>query len=219
MKMKKYLFYAIVMTAMVSCQKERVTGSGSVSTEQRNVSGFSSVNVSGSSNVFITEGSAFDVKVKAYSNLIPYLETKFQNGTLLIAYKSNSNVRNDNSEVYITMPALTGLTTSGSGNISCAGDFSGIDNLNASVSGSGNISIENGDANNFKITISGSGDVKSFGLSAKQADVNISGSGNVELTVLENLKASINGSGNIYYKGNTPIVNSHISGSGQVIKQ
>jgi len=217
--MKRYFLYVIVIIAMVSCQKERVTGSGPVSTEQRNVSGFSSVNVSGSSNVFITQGSAFDVKVKAYSNLIPYLETKVQNGTLLIAYKSNSNVRNDNSEVYITMPALSELTTNGSGNINSTGDFSGIDNLNASVSGSGNISIESGVANNFKITISGSGDVKSFGLSAKQADVSISGSGDVQVTVLENLKASINGSGNIYYKGNPPTVNSHISGSGQVIKQ
>lgn len=217
--MKKYFFYAFVLIVMFSCRKERITGSGPVSTEQRNVSGFSSVNVNGSSKVFITQGNTIDVKVIAYSNLIPYLETKVQNETLLIAYKSNANIQNDNSEIYITMPVLTSLTTSGSGNINSTGNFSDIDHLNVSISGSGNISIEKGVAKSYSISISGSGNVNSFGLSAKLADVNISGSGNAELTVLENLKARINGSGNIYYMGNPSIINSDISGSGKLIKQ
>ena len=217
--MKKYLFIAILLVVFTSCKKERITGDGTITTEQRNVSDFSNVYVSGSSNVYITQGNNFDVKVKAYSNLLPYLETKTQNGILTVAYRSNSNVQNDNSEVYITMPSVTGLSTSGSGNINSTGNFVAVDHFNASVSGSGNIIMEGGLANNFKVQISGSGDVKSFGFSVLQADVSIDGSGNAEVRVSHNLKATIHGGGNIYYKGNTPIVNSQVSGSGKLMKQ
>lgn len=217
--MKRYFFILMALMALASCKKDRVSGSGEIATETRNVANFYNVSVSGSTNVIITRGDNFEVKVKAYENIIPYLETKVQDGTLLIAFKENSNISNDNSEVFITMPSLNSVATSGSGNISSTGEFLGSGNFKASTSGSGDISIGGGTAGNFQINISGSGDVKSFGFTAQQTVVNIEGSGNAEVTVLQNLNADIKGSGNVYYKGNPPTVNSKISGSGQVIKQ
>ncbi|MEO5648414.1 MAG: head GIN domain-containing protein [Ginsengibacter sp.] len=217
--MKRYFFMLMALMALASCKKDRVSGSGEIITETRNVANFYNVSVSGSSNVFITRGDNFEVKVKAYENIIPYLETKIQDGTLLIAFKDNSNVSNDNSEIFITMPSLNSVATSGSGNITSAGEFLGSGNFKASVSGLGNISLGSGTAGNFQINISGSGNVKSFGLKAQQTVVNIEGSGNAEVTVLQNLNATINGSGNVYYKGNPATVTSRVSGSGQVIKQ
>lgn len=215
--MKKFiLFFAVA--ALISCSKDKISGSGPVTTETRSVSGFTNVSVSGSSNVFITQGAVYDVKIKAYSNLLPYLETKVENNTLLIAYKSNSNVTNDNSEVYITLPELSGLSTNGSGNINSAGSFPLTDNFIASISGSGNISLENGLANNYTIHISGSGSIKSFGLLAQKADVSIEGSGDAEVNVAQHLKVSIKGSGNVMYQG-SPEIDSSISGSGKLIKQ
>ena len=217
--MRKYFLAGIFGLAFASCSKERVRGSGAISTEQRTVSDFSHVFVSGATDVHITQGSTLDVKVKAYDNLLPYLETKSANGTLTIAYRSNSNISNDNSEVFITMPVLAGLSTNGSGNINTSGSFEGGDQFTLSIAGSGDITIEGGNAGNLKIDISGSGNVKSFGFLVQKADVDIKGSGDASVHVTQDLKVSINGSGSVYYKGNPPVVNSQISGSGKLVAQ
>lgn len=215
--MKKLLFLFVSITAiLISCKKEKVEGGGAIITESRNVENFYNVSVAGSPNVFIISGAAFDVKVKAYENIIPILETKVQNGTLLIGLKKN--VSNDNSEIYITMPALSAVTTDGSGNIDTKGNFLGMDYFSATTSGSGMITIEKGSAKNYKISIAGSGDVKSFGFVSEQATVSITGSGDAELSVTQKLKATLNGSGNVYYKGN-PVVDAVSSGSGKAIKK
>lgn len=217
--MKRYLFLMAISTLLFSCSKERIKGGGEINTETRSISGFTRVEISGSTNVIINQGSDFEVKVKAYSNLIPYLETKVQNGVLLIGYKSNSNIQNDNSEVYITMPRLEGLSVNGSGNIITMGVFAEKEEFIASINGSGNIEIEGGATNNFEIHISGSGNVKGFGLMTQKANISIAGSGNAEVSVAQNLKANIKGSGNVYYKGEPDSVDSQTSGSGQVIKK
>lgn len=216
--MNKYLLLILIAVPalLISCKKDKVEGGGAIITETRKIENFYNVSVSGSTNVFITYGDAFEVKVKAYENIIPVLETKVQNGTLLIGLKSN--VQNDNSEVYITMPSLVSVTTNGSGNIDTKGSFLGMDYFSANVTGSGIISIENGSAKSYKISIEGSGSVKSFGFITEQATVTISGPGIAELFVTQKLKATLSGSGNVYYKGNA-VVEVTTNGSGQVIKK
>lgn len=204
---------------VISCSKEKITGSGSVITEQRNVANFYSVKVSGSSKVYITQGITFSVTAKAYANILPVLQTRVENGVLIIDYKNNSNISNDNSEIDITMPVLSGLEVSGNGSISTLGSFMNINNFAVSLSGSGSINVNNATPLNYIVIISGSGSVNSFGVVSQDAVVNIGGSGNASLSLTGNLKATINGSGNIYYKGNNVQVTSQITGSGQVIKQ
>ena len=216
--MKKYFFILLITIPVLfsSCKKETIKGGGTVITEPRNVENFYNIIASGSTNVFITYGTAFDVKVKAYENIVSSLETKVNNGTLTIGFKNNVN--NDNSEVYITMPSLLSVTTNGSGNITTKGDFLGMDYFSASTYGSGMISIEKGSAKNYKVSIEGSGDVKSFGLITEQATITASGSGDAELTVTKNLKGTLKGSGNVYYRG-SPVIDVTTSGSGRVIKK
>ena len=217
--MKRMVMMLMISLALVSCKKEKINGSGEVITETRTVNEYYNVSVNGSTDVFITKGNNFEVKVKAYENIIPHLETKVQNGTLLIGFKANSNVGNDNSEVYITMPNLNSVAVSGSSNVKSTGTFSGSGNFKATISGSGNIDLQAGAATNYKISISGSGSVRSFGFICEQAEVDIAGSGNAELTVTKNLNATIDGSGTVYYRGNPADVYTKITGSGGVVKQ
>ena len=200
---------------LISCSKEKIAGSGSVVTEQRNVSNFYSVKVSGSSKVYITQGIAFNVTVKAYENILPVLQTRVENGVLLIEYKNNANITNDNSEINITMPTLSGLEVSGDGSISALGAFTGINNLSVSIFGAGAINVNKAVPINFVVNISGSGNLNGFGVIAKDAAVNINGNGNASLSLTGSLNATISGSGNIYYKGNNVQVTSQITGSGK----
>jgi Putative auto-transporter adhesin, head GIN domain len=218
--MKRIFMYALLATtiSMTACEKDRITGSGSVKTEERTLTGFTKVSTSGSTNVFITKGAAFNITVKAYENLIPYLETEVVNGTLEIHYKENTNVKNVNSEVYVTLPVLTATYISGSANIETDGIFNGS-TLEASISGSGNITFDAGTYDELNYSSSGSGNLKAFGVTTKHSDISISGSGNAETMATESLNVRISGSGTVYYKGDPETVDTEISGSGKVIKQ
>ena len=202
---------------LFSCKKQKLQGDGAIVTETRNVTNFYGVSVSGSSKIFIIQGNTFDVQVKAYENLLPSLTTIVEDGTLKIAYKNNANISNDNSEITITMPSLTGLTLAGDGSINTKGQFIGTDNFVINASGSGTISMENGSANNLRVTISGSANVKTFAFPVQRAEVSVSGSGNAEINVAKTLNATISGSGNIYYKGAAESITTKITGSGKVV--
>ncbi|HUH34154.1 MAG TPA: head GIN domain-containing protein [Daejeonella sp.] len=213
------LTFALISISLTSCKKENITGEGPVQTQQRMVANFHQVFASGASKIFITKGDQVSVTVKAFGTLLPYLETTVSKGVLKIAFKDNTRVRNDNSEIFITMPSFDALTTEGSGSITITGDFSGSSNFDLQISGSSDVSLEKGSSKVFSATIEGSGDLKAFGFEAEEASVKISGSGNTEIAVSKKLDVKIYGSGNVYYKGNPTIVDSDISGSGKVISQ
>lgn len=219
--MKNLIFINLVLAVLLTasaCNGDRISGNGIITSEERSINNFTGVTVEGSTDVTVVKGANFKVKVIGYSNLIPYFETKVVNGNLVLGFKDHVNIRHDNTEVTVTMPTLNSLTTYGSGNITSTGAFTGNDDFEASISGSGNIKIEQGSAKNFFTSISGSGDVNAFGFSSEKAKVNIAGSGNANVSASDNLTVKIAGSGNVYYKG-TPSVTANISGSGAVVKK
>jgi hypothetical protein len=214
--MTKYFMCVVAgLLLLASCTKDRISGSGTITTEDRNISNFTKVSTSGSTDIHIVKGTNFSVQVKGYSNLLPYFETKLRNNTLEVGYRSGTNVQNDNLEVFVTMPTFEGANVSGSANIDVKGAFAS-NRIDASISGSGNIDIESGTAQMFDADVSGSGNIRAFGLTTDRADISLSGSGTAELKVVTHLKAAISGSGSIYYKG-TPAIESSVSGSGRLV--
>lgn len=216
MKRKSAIVLLSAILALSSCTKERIQGNGSITTETRNVSGFTAILASGSTNVFVTQGSSFKVEVKGYSNLLPHYKTELVNNTLHLGYQSGVNVKNDNTEVYITMPVLNDVNIAGSGDFKASGSFSGNTSFKLNTSGSGDIQITEGSTQNFYSNIAGSGNIYALGMVAENAETISSGSGNTEITANNQLKVTISGSGNVYYLGN-PAITANISGSGTVM--
>lgn len=206
------------MFLLSSCKKESIKGSGAIITETRDAKDFYKVSLWGSSQVYVVKGNAFKVEVKAYEILVPVLQTKVVNGTLQIRYDNDVNVNNDNAQIYITMPALVGLESYGSGKMHSTGDFLGMENFSAKISGSGEITIDDGSAKNFQAELSGSGNLNAYEFECQSVSVMINGSGNAKVHATENLQATISGSGNVYYDGD-PIVQTKIEGSGQVVRK
>lgn len=195
--MKKFITAAMaIIIALTSCEKENIIGSGPIETQQRTAFGFTKVDVNGTSSVNITYGTSFKVEVRGYSNLLSSLETKVNGDVLTVGYKNGTSITNDNSQVFITMPLLTKLSTTGDSRVN----------------------INSGTANNFEAIITGASTIEGPGFTAKNANVTIEGSGSAAFTVTDRLHAKITGSGVVYYKGN-PTVTSQIIGSGTVIKR
>ena len=66
MKTRITLAALTVILALSSCSKERIKGNGATVTETRTVSGFSKIDASGSSKVYVTQGAVFNVEVKGW---------------------------------------------------------------------------------------------------------------------------------------------------------
>ncbi|MBS4064604.1 MAG: DUF2807 domain-containing protein [Chitinophagaceae bacterium] len=209
------VFISIVFT---SCKKEIIRGKGDIVTQERTVSGFSRVKITGITDITLIQGSSFRVTVSDYENLVNEVETALSGDELRVGYKRNVWVTKGKSKAVITMPSLKGVRVDGSGDFVIEGPFSGTSFFSVEINGSGNVSINNAVVDETDIHISGSGDVKNFGLQCNKATVKVSGSGNTELTVNNFVDVRIDGSGDVYYKGNAS-VNARINGSGKVIKQ
>lgn len=201
-----------------SCSKEKVAGNGSVISTERDVKNFYNVHVFGNTTVDISGGASFGVTVSGYENLLPHLETRVEDGTLMIRFDDKVVVSNDNTEVHVVMPSLVSLISEGSGGLTVKGPFVNPDVLSIQKTGLGDIQVSNVTANSFKLLLNGNSNFNGFGLSCNTAIVTLNGNGNVELTVANNLNTTINGNGIIYYKGD-PEVKTNITGNGQVVKK
>ncbi len=212
-------FAAIAVVSMcASCSKDVIHGDGGIVTSERTVSNFSGIDISGSNNVFISYATAASVSVKGYDNLVSHYKTEVKNGKLYLHYDENMNIKNDNIQVYITMPYFDALGLSGSCSVNATGSFDNTDALSVSTSGNGNINIEDITADRYTIHSSGNSNISTLGVKAKTATVEVSGSSAVTLSVQDKLDVHISGSGKVSYKGEPTEINTDISGSGKVIK-
>lgn len=193
----------------------QIQGSGNVISENRPVSGFTSIVLRGSANVFVTFGETESVVVKTDDNILPLIETRVQNGQLIISTKNNTSFTStDPVRVDVTMKSLDSINLSGSGIINVP-ELSG-DAIKVTLPGSGNINLA-GEVNRVDISLGGSGIVSCSGLKAKTATVSLSGSGNVSVYASDSLDATLAGSGTIQYSGNPANVNKNVTGSGTIL--
>ncbi len=213
---------------------EKVKGDGNVKTGNRTLSGsFTSIDNSATFQVYVTQGTPASVRLEADGNLFPYIETDVSGGTLNLHTKKGYDIQSsDPMKVYVTLPEIQGLSTSGQGiyegenhfkvrtlDISVSGEAKvnldlEAENIRTSISGSGQIDLK-GTAAKTSYNISGSGDVKAPDLQTETCDLQISGMGNAEIDVKDHLDISISGMGNIKYKG-SPTLDQHISGMGKI---
>ena len=207
-------------------------GEGPIVSEEINLTDFDGVELSISADVFITQGPVQTVVIEGQQNIIDEVDRSVRNGIWEIEFDDCVDSSED-LKVFITMPNVTSLRISGSGNIvsenvlviddvslviSGSGDMDiamEADDIDSRISGSGRVTLE-GIADDVEFEISGSGDYKTFGLEVSRADIEIRGSGDAEVYVIDELDVKITGSGDVFYKGN-PSLDVEITGSGEVI--
>ncbi|MEM9675157.1 MAG: head GIN domain-containing protein [Cyclobacteriaceae bacterium] len=209
-----------------------VSGSGNVITEGRIVSSFSRIEVEGSANIILNQGTNQTVQVEADDNIVPIITTRVRGDELEISnsrnYRSNNPVN-----VYITVPVISAISIDGSGDVFGESTIEG-DQLELDIDGSGNMDLEifytqlfvesNGSGDfqligevvDQNVRMSGSGNYDAWEMTSENCDIRISGSGDASVFASEFLKAEIRGSGNIRYYGD-PRIESSVTGSGDII--
>ena len=237
---------AAVTTACISpFQPRLIRGSGKVVVEDRKVSGFDNILVSGAGRVIITQGDSESLSIETDDNLMKYIKTEVKGDTLEIGFSDDvvfssgrGRIALDPSDGFIfrvSVIDLKGIAVSG------AADFEveklKTDSFNISLSGAGQVSVDDLDGKSVNVLVSGAGDVKlagrvesqvvrlngfgryqAFDLESQEASITISGAGGAEVWVTDNLDVTISGAGDVKYYG-SPSVTPNISGVGRIQSQ
>ncbi len=239
--MKKAALFLIIMSiTLTSCVidgwDQGISGNGNVVEEDRNVTGFTGVQVSTGIDVFLTQGKNFKVTVEADENLMEVILTELK-GDMLVVKTDRVNIRRAKSKkVHITLPDLTELKISSAGDckgltpftcdflrlgISSAGDLSlevDAEEIHLDISSSGDARIS-GSTEVLDVSLSSAGDLHAFDLIAKKVDVDVSSAGDARVHATKEISMNVSSAGNIYYKGDADVVNSRSSSAGDIIKK
>jgi len=204
----------LALAALGACST--TTGSGTAASESRPVSDFSAVELAGVGTVIVEPGPTESVTVEADDNILPMLTSDVAGDTLVLGTDPGSSISPRTPISYrVTVTDLSGLSVSGSGDIT-AGGAAGPD-LAVTISGSGTITAS-GTTDRLSVEISGSGDFAGGSLAARDVEVTVSGSGSALVHAGATLHASISGSGDVRYLGE-PAVTKDVTGSGEVVRQ
>lgn len=191
-----------------------VHGSGKITSQTRTVPEFTSIELAGSGDVTVRVGGSQSVVIETDDNIQPLIETTVRGGKLVVGTKPNTSISTKQPvHVTITVKSLDSASLTGSGNITIS-DMN-ADAASINLQGSGNITTS-GKAQNVQATLTGSGNIVCADLQASSATVRISGSGNISVNASQSLDASISGSGTIKYRGNPTRVNQSVTGSGSI---
>lgn len=214
-----YLFVLVLAAAVLlsACDDGfsfgDVRGSGNVTVESREVSGFDEIAVLGSGEIAVDVTGTESLTIEAEDNILPLLTTEVTGGRLELSTESSISPTRP-IKYTITAASLNAISISGSGNVTANGleatDF------DLTIAGSGELTPA-GTADDLSVVISGSGRYDGEDLVATAANVIVSGSGNVLVNATERLDVDISGSGNVSYMGN-PTVTQSVSGSGAVTR-
>ncbi len=229
-------FALIILSSAFAQTTKKMVFDGAA--EDRNLSGFTSINVTNAFDVYISQGNQDAVAVsKSDESGTSYIITNVSDGVLYISYRykgwSWSSLRNNKLKAYITVKNLEKLTVSGACNVSFvdpitsgrlvvnssgASDIKGqvkVNSLKLRASGASNISLS-GTATETDFNISGACSIKSLDLVTNNCAIVASGASSVKLTINQSLKANISGASDIRYKGTVSMLNSKTSGASSI---
>ncbi|MEN2402886.1 head GIN domain-containing protein [Flavobacterium sp. MC2016-06] len=215
----KFIIATITALLFASCNfnVNTIDGSGNVTKEKRIVQGdFKKVSVSNAIDLVIEQSDSTEIIVEADDNLQKEIETKVENGTLVIKCKFNSFHNVTMKKVIVKMPIIDKLEASSAASITTKNTIQGQDiNLEASSAAtmdinieSDNISCDAGSAGSInvegkalKITTSASSgsNIDAAKLLANEVHAEASSGATVNVHPIVSLKAKASSGGNINY--------------------
>ena len=150
------------------------------------------------------------MEVRAGENVIDDVHTDVRDGTLRPTFDHDGIFGGD--VVVATVPKLTGIDASRSGDI----DADGIDAdaFDVRLDGSAGV-VLGGDLRRLAVDLDGSGDADLADLIAREARVAVSGSGDADVRAGRRLDVAVGGSGDVRYHGD-PALTKHVDGSGDL---
>ncbi len=193
-----------------------VRGSGRIDTETHTLNNVTGVELATFGDLTIDIGDKEELRIEAEDNLLSYFEVSSSGGQVRIDSRPNIALRPTKPvRLYLTVKALDTIVLSGSGDIT-APDLE-AESIAVTISGSGDVAMGDLEATQMMLRISGSGDLRAADCAVTGVDIRIGGSGGVDFAALkaDTLDLNIPGSGRLdIAAGEVTRQNITINGSG-----
>jgi hypothetical protein len=239
--MRRYIFLLLTLSFFLGgCRYmwgKRVTGNGVIRTEERTVSDFKNVEVSGAIKVYVSQGPVKPVRIEGDENLLQYIEIRQLGDRLEVGTRRGFNLHpSGDMKIYVTAPVYNEIEVSGACDIIGMMKIVNPENLSLSASGAGNIKMEvdapklsaeitgsgsidlKGQTKDADLQLSGAAEAHCYELLSETTKIDITGAGSAEVYASVKLDASVSGAGSVNYKGNAAEVKQHVTGAGSVSK-
>lgn len=200
--------------------------------QQRDISSFTKLEVSGATSVVFTQGEPASVKVTAGESEFDNVQTTVENDVLNIRSKGTFK---GPVKVYVTGPSLKEITVSGASKVSIpdtlkaesleinatgASSVKGIVKTSSvSVSASGASGVElAGITKASQSTISGASVFKAYDLLSENTRITTSGASSAKVYASQKITADATGSSSVKFKGNPEDVSAEASTSSSIAR-
>jgi hypothetical protein len=194
---------------------ECVHGNNHKDSEKRKVEVFHAVDIQGAFNVDIQNQQEQALTVTTDTNLLPYIITKVQKGTLCI-YADRSICTKLSLAIHITGKDIKKIQSSGANDIS----YSKIqaNKLEIVMDDAGKIQLF-GKAKIMIANLSDAVDMEAGNLHTEEVKITNSGAGDATVYASETLNAIITDAGTVTYHGNPKVVTQKISDAGELVRE
>lgn len=167
-----------------SDDQEVIRGSGDMVTVERVVKNFDRISIMGWGDITLTQGEKQSLVVTMDDNLIDYLQTKVETGTLVLGFDpdkaKHKDLRPSESIGFeIMVPDLSGIAIYGSADVKS--ERLDSDRFSIDIYGSGDVQVDLLLCSRISIRVMGVGDIEIDDLEADYLDVSILGKGTVKL--------------------------------------
>ena len=235
----KSLCLSILITTLATAGFAQQTVINDPNVQKRDVPGFHAIHVSGSVDLYLSQGNEDAVAVSgSEAKYRDNIKTEVKDGVLRIWYDNNGHKwssGNKKLRAYVSVKTLSHLQASGASDVIISGTLHVADlevhlsgasdlkgaleagRLKVDISGASDITIR-GTAGSLSIDASGASDFKGYDLVAQTCDINASGASDIRITCDKESNATATGSSDIHIKGNGVIRNMHSSGASSVKK-
>ena len=229
-----------VLITLSSCDGfmgDRIHGNGNVVSENRSVSGFKGVEVSGGLKIYVKQDSVTSVKVEVDKNLQEYIITEVENGILKIYQEHNTSLESTKGiRIYVSSPSYKSFEASGATEINGENKIQQADEIHLYASGASKIDLDikapkisseisgasslklAGETKDFFLDANGASHAKCFDLMTENVDADLSGASSATVFASVKITGEASGASHLVYKGNAT-TSLNTSGAGSVRKE
>ncbi|MDZ7900895.1 MAG: head GIN domain-containing protein [Arcicella sp.] len=208
--------------------------------ENRSVSGFKSIQISGGIDLYLKQGTTESIRVVADKDRMLKIKTEKEGNILKIYYgekdswfKMDLSWKNKPMKVYITVRELTGLSATGGSDVFSEGKLDLIkldlkatggsdikldldaDELLCATTGGSDVTLS-GTATVFKASSTGGSDLKANNLRTNFCSVSSTGGSDAYVWAEKEISISATGGSDVYHKGNARVVSSSATGGSDI---
>lgn len=219
-----YIVMALALLAPIIAQAQTTKGNKNVVKQERAVTPFIKIVVSGAFDVFLTQQPTTSLTVEADENLMDKITTEVNNQVLTIGSRQIKNPTKLN--VYISSPTIEFITMSGASTLVGENTLQGqvldvttsgatdlrlnvnVEILSVNASGASAV-ILSGTAKELVATASGAADIKASKLQVTDATVDASGAANIDVNASGKVVSTTSGAGDIDLTGKPAEIENH----------